>query len=678
MSVITAAVLLVAVSSVTTADDGGKASGAAGALAVTQVERIGTTRYRHGSAISQLWYPANDRLVSAGGLKIRLWDAESGELMHEYQSTRRSRLAFDGNRRVLVAEPLVNRVPTQAFHFVDLVSGQQISRWLRPEWTQSSVLSRSGKFAVLGLGDRAHTASLVDAQTGREIDRIARRVPRGREAGYPLVALSPDDRILALLARPNHVQFYELGAEGKVQRPLATIGNQSFHKLIFSSKREEVLLLGTRSSSIWNVRTRQLIKQWNEPGVNRPSDAVFDRQGRIVAELTDGIVRIRDTLSGKELRSFPLNTQPRCHTIALSPDDSVLAAGGYGERVRLFDFTTGKEIRFHTKAETFGPVESVAISHDGEWIASAEFKGEVSLWNRQDGWKRTEMPDDDIKSRFTYDTHAGPNFVTFLPGTAKLLSGSGVFHNSLNVWDAASARRDQRFVGHAMPVSGVATNRDGEVLASTSRDGSLRIWDRNGNQLHQIRAGAKSLSLSPDGSLVAVCLHREGPNRSRSSIPEPSMPVAVVELWSTKTGKLVRSLDEVTSEPYGFYSISLSHDGRHLAGIANDGLYVWDVATGKRTRLIPVPHPAADKTCWHAPNCGCAFSPTVNIIAVPTVEGSIVFLDVEAKADTPIAIVKGHDGPVNAVAWRRDGKCLVSGGNDSTIVVWRIGRSYQE
>ena len=253
LSVIAAAVSLVTVSSMTTADNGERASGAAGVLAVTEVERIGTTRYRHGSMISRLWFPANDRLVSAGGLKVRLWDAESGELKYEIQSTRRSRSAFDGERRVLVAEPLVNGVPTQTFHIADLLTGQQISRWLRPDWTQFTALSCSGKFAALGLGDVTHAVSLVDALTGREIDRIARWVPRGREAGYPHVALSPDDRILALLARSSHVQFYELSAEGKVQRPLAMIDNESFHKLIFSPKQEEVLLLGTRSSSIWNI-----------------------------------------------------------------------------------------------------------------------------------------------------------------------------------------------------------------------------------------------------------------------------------------------------------------------------------------------------------------------------------------------------------------------------------------
>jgi WD40 repeat protein len=239
--------------------------------------------------------------------------------------------------------------------------------------------------------------------------------------------------------------------------------------------------------------------------------------------------------------------------------------------------------------------------------------------------------------------------------------------------------RDDRFVGHAMPNYGVAASRDGEMLASMGRDRTLRIWGRTGKQLHSIQAGGRSLSMSPDGGLVAVSVHREGPIRGPGGVPEPSFPIPAVELWSTRTGKLVRSLDltgvRVGSPGYGFYSVSFSHDGRLVAGIAKEGLFVWDAATGTQKRKISLPHPAVDENrAWHAPNCGCAFSPTEDIIAVPTAAGSISFFDVESASDKPLAEVKGHDGPVHSVAWRRDGQYLVSGGIDSTIVLWQVNK----
>ncbi len=521
----------------------------------------------------------------------------------------------------------------------------------------------------------AHTVSLVDAKTGREIDRIERLAPRGTHAAYPNVALAPDDRILAVMSRPNVVQFFELTAAGKVRRPLATITDERFYPLVFSPVNDQVLLVGSRGASLYNVRTAKRIAKWND--AMSVSDAVFAKEGRVVVELVGGMVRVRDALSGKELRSFPLDAHPRCESVALSPDETVLAAGGYEERVRLYDFQTGREIRFMSEKETHGPVESVAISDDGDWIASAESKGLVSLWDKNDGWKRTALRDDDIKAKFVYDTSAGPNFLTFLPGKDKLLAGSGIHHNSLNVWDAESAEREQRFVGHAMPIIGVAASRNGRVIASTSRDATLRVWDETGKQLQTMSAGGNSLSLSPDGSRVAVSLARNGPIRGHNGVPEPQLPVSTVEVWNTATGTLVQSFTLGSDErriPQHFYSVSFSHDGRFLAGVADDGLHVWDLAAGKQKRLIPLSQPPANVNNWNVPRCGGAFSPVDNIIAVPTTEGSILIFDVEADANTPLAKVKGHDGPVHSISWRRDGRFVVSGGNDSTIILWRVKR----
>ena len=59
---------------------------------------------------------------------------------------------------------------------------------------------------------------------------------------------------------------------------------------------------------------------------------------------------------------------------------------------------------------------------------------------------------------------------------------------------------------------------------------------------------------------------------------------------------------------------------------------------------------------------------------MPTGNGEVYFVDAETEVDGKwqLAIARGHDGPVKSVAWRRDGSYLVSGGSDSTIVLWRV------
>ena len=637
-------------------------------LSVKQVARLGTRRYRHGSTIRALWFTPERRLVSAGGLKFRAWDTDTGEMLSSVPREQYARGFFDGDSRVLIAEPLRNGVKTHSFRVVDLSTGRVLARWKRPKWVIKAAMVPGADFAVLGNLNR--TISIVDLKTGEERDRIEYIGPKSNEAGRPYVSLSPDGSQLAVQVRRNYVRFYSLAENGKVNRLLSTIESY-FNHVVFSSRPGEAALLGNRTSSLWNTRTGKKVIEWPHPGPNWPSDAVFSPSGREVATLSDNVVRVTDTKTGKPLRNFAVPAMPRVDHLAISADGTRLAAGGYEGRMRLFDFATGREIGFDADAETRGPAESVAISDDGKWIASAEYKGVVSLWDGANSWRRRVLKDDDIRGPAVYDTSAGPNFVTFVPEKVKLLAGSSRYHNSVNLWDAASGQRETRFRGHGAPITGVVTSRDGSVIVSSSR-GSTRTWNAAGKPLAAKFTRSNSVAVSLDGKLVAIPTRRVF-SQGQDSIPEPSLSVPVVELYDISSGKMLRSMSHATSEIYGIYSVSFSPDGRLLAGMAKDGRYVWEVATGKRLRLFPVPQPKHEPF-WHAPVRGCAFSPTENIVAVPTGDGEIYFVDANASTDGEwkLAITKGHDGPVKAVSWRRDGRQLVSGGSDSTIVLWDV------
>lgn len=642
----------------------------ASTLTVKQVARLGTRRYRHGGMIRQLWFTPEGNLVSAGGLRLRSWDTDTGEMLGSVTREQSSRAFFDGDSRVLIAEPLTNGVKTHSFRVVDLGTGRVLARWKRPNWVIKAAMVRGADFAVLGNLNR--TISIVDLKTGEERDRIEYIGPKSNEAGRPYVSLSPDGSQLAVQVRRNYVRFYSLAEDGKVNRLLSTIDSY-FNHVVFSSRPGEAVLLGNRTSSLWNTRTGKKIIEWPHPGPNWPSDAVFSPSGREVATLSDNVVRVTDTKTGKPLRNFAIPAMPRVDCLAISDDGAVLAAGGFEGRMRLFDFAKGREIGFDADAETRGPAESVAISEDGKWIASAEYKGVVSLWDGANSWRRSVLKDDDIRGPAVYDTAAGPNFLTFVPGKSKLLAGSSRYHNSVNLWDAASGKRETRFRGHGAPITGVVTSRDGSVIVSSSR-GSTRTWNGAGKPLAAKFTRTNSVAVSPDGKLAAIPTRREQ-SRGQDSIPEPSLSVPVVELYDISSGKMLRSMSQATSEIYGIYSVSFSLDGRLLAGMAKDGLYLWDVASGKRLRLFPVPQPKHEPF-WHAPVRGCAFSPTDNIVAVPTGDGKIYFVDADASVDGEwkLAVANGHDGPVKSVSWRRDGRQLVSGGSDSTIVLWDVSR----
>jgi WD40 repeat protein len=107
-----------------------------------------------------------------------------------------------------------------------------------------------------------------------------------------------------------------------------------------------------------------------------------------------------------------------------------------------------------------GPVQSVALSHDETRAASGT----------QNGWVQV----------------------------ARLPRGETIQH-----WQA-----------HRDSVETVAFHPDGQLLATGSRDRRVRLWQRDGDQFHELLTlhfgnGVRQVSFSPDGTKLAVLVHNE-------------------------------------------------------------------------------------------------------------------------------------------------------------------------
>jgi WD40 repeat protein len=66
-------------------------------------------------------------------------------------------------------------------------------------------------------------------------------------------------------------------------------------------------------------------------------------------------------------------------SVAFSPDGSRLVSGSLDNTIRLWDASTGAEIR--RLGGHIQPVTQVAMSDDGATIASTDMSGDVLLWN---------------------------------------------------------------------------------------------------------------------------------------------------------------------------------------------------------------------------------------------------------------------------------------------------------
>ena len=97
----------------------------------------------------------------------------------------------------------------------------------------------------------------------------------------------------------------------------------------------------------------------------------------LVSGSRDGIIKIWDMPTGKEVRTLTGHTAPIGYA-DLSDDGQTLISASWDKTIKIWDMPTGKEVRTltgHTDA-----VWSVALSTDGQTLVSGSDDGTIIIW----------------------------------------------------------------------------------------------------------------------------------------------------------------------------------------------------------------------------------------------------------------------------------------------------------
>ncbi|NMG60460.1 hypothetical protein E1H12_18560, partial [Geitlerinema sp. P-1104] len=204
--------------------------------------------------------------------------------------------------------------------------------------------------------------------------------------------------------------------------------------------------------------------------------------------------------------------------------------------------------------------------------------------------------------------------------------------------------RRQAHTGGAL---GVDFSPDGQLIASSGADTTVKIWQRDGTLLQTLpqEATVYSISFSPDSRFLAVPTLNGG-----------------IYIWSVD-GHLETTL---SGHDAAVWSVSWSPDGQQLISASSDlTLKIWSV-TGTLLHTL-TGHEAA---VWRT-----AFSPDGTEFASASVDGSIKRWQ---RDGTLLSSFQESDSSTWSVVYTPDGERLISGHGDNQVRVWsREGRLLQ-
>jgi WD40 repeat protein len=307
---------------------------------------------------------------------------------------------------------------------------------------------------------------------------------------------------------------------------------------------------------------------------------------------------------------------------------------------------------------------NIKISGDGRWIAIVEQfirctdKDICSqLWLYDSETERVELPlrnqvqfpgERSNWPHLSFGQGSKVNAITLSPDTSIIATGAN--DSTIKMWDVNGAPLNVIF-GHRLPVSDVEFVQDGSHIISSSRDGTVIVWDpHTGVKIHEL--------LQHNSAILGLALSRDGSQLAAGGVGGT---------WFWNKNEELFSLAGSIPHP-GIYvsDLAFSPDGAHLAMAMSDGtVWIKDMFNlktvlrlgGHQGRVLDVD-----------------FSPDGHFLASGSEDQTLNLWNLSAPDGESlnaqhIASVK-HPNWVNSVNFSNDGNLLASVALGDKVYLW--------
>ncbi len=411
----------------------------------------------------------------------------------------------------------------------------------------------------------------------------------------------------------------------------------------------------------------------------------FSRDGeRLATSGVDGKINIWKRENGKyELDTTHDLADANLTAMSLSPSGLLMTCGYSDQSVLVWELANDKLIKSFSGHN--GAVRSVCFSENEEYVLSGSEDTTAILWYLEGNRNRQ------FQGHLKSITNA-----IFLPGRSEIVTSS-LDHtakiwsfdknsntisidahsysesplNSHVVWAADFSPDGNRLVSVSedgtiavldcvngvvlktmgdnldVPAIGAAYAPDGSVIATANEDGLVSIWSaddfslQRGFQAHDETIW--DLNFSPDSKYIITA---SADGTARIFDFDTKFEAAVLESHG----------DEVSSASY-------SADGTMIVTSSDDHLSkIWDAKSKKLIRTLV----GSKSEIWQA-----VFSEQGDFVGACTYTGELLVWET-ATGKLVLSIDDAHNGQIGSLAFSKDGKRLITAGDDASLRIWDI------
>ncbi len=454
--------------------------------------------------------------------------------------------------------------------------------------------------------------------------KIVTELSFGEKASITALALSRDNKLMAVLVAEQGVSLWEVGSGKRVAQLPSGMGRSEILGAVVFSPDQKVLAIGEDSGRV-----------------------------RIV-----DLATLRETQSFMASRTDDVSGDHGVLALSFSPDGRELAVGCAFQNPRITIWDMRDKKRLATLEGHQGFVSSLAFSPDGTTLASAGGDHLIKLWNTT-SWKEESTLKGHTEEVWS---------VSFSRNGQRLISAGK--DGAVYLWPARVAPPPREEFELTTNLKRADVSPDGQTIGAILQDGSVALWDvpLGQRKTTTVTFGTNNTAIffSPTGEMLLgsadppqMKVHNP-PRDSLSTYPltwssqpdafwflprnrmifaasvEANPQVAKFQRWDAV------SRQELPPIPVGralvtgqdFFEIAFASDEPLMAIVSGQSLVIRNIETGQEECSLPFPH--------GSPVTGIAFVPGKKMVVASSFEAPIIHAWDLTKRER-IASFSGHN-----------------------------------